>query len=213
MLVGEDHFEDDWLWEMNECQNDIAPVNEVSENRDWVNWIKNIQNPKASRFNCYYCSLLKPYNKLRDNEYSDMASAQGILYPTKADNAKAIKRHAASKGHARNMEVVKRFELGTVMDSLADLIAKKGTNPFNAPTNNVMITVNYEVSIHNSLRSHPHTMALLRRFGVDVGNPHCHSVTAAREFLEAMSETYHKKFIQELTEDIPMTLSMLITIT
>ena len=211
-LMGDNHFEDDLLWDMQQCQSDLVDINLVSENRNWINWIKDIQNPKKSRFNCFQCSLTRPWNNVRDNEFSDMASDQGILYSTKGENNRAIRRHAESKGHERVMEKMHKLELGTVMKSLADLIAKKGTNPWNAPTNNVMIAVNYAVSIHNSLRSHPHTMDMLKGFGVDVGNPHCHSRYAAAEFLEAMSDTYLRKFRQDLTEDIPMTLSKLFTI-
>ena len=198
---------------MQQCQRDLVDVNLVSENRDWISWIKDIQNPKKSRFKCYQCSLTKPFNKMRDNEYSEMANEEGILYDSYGENNKAIKRHAASKGHQRVKEDIRRFNIGTVLETLADLIAKKGTNHWNEHTNNVMIAVNYEITIHNSFNTHPHTMALLKGFGVKVGNPHCHSVAAAANFLEAQSVTYHRKFLRELTEDIPMTLSMLITTT
>ena len=196
---------------MSQCQGDVIPVEEVSNNRNWINWIKNLQDPRMSRLNCYPCSMTRQYNQMRDNEYSDMASEHGILYSSKHENAKAIRRHAASKGHERVQETIKKFQLGEVIGSLADLIAKKGTNPYNEATNNVMIAVNYEISVHNSLNSHPVTMDMLKGFGVDVGNPHCHSSRAARDFVIAQSETYHEKFIGDLTEDIPLTLSMLIT--
>lgn len=207
--MGDNHFDDDMLWDMQQCQSDLVDVNLVSENRNWINWIRNIQNPRESRFNCYQCSLTRPWNTVRDNEYTGMASDQGILYSSKTENNQAIRRHAESKGHGRVMEKISQLEIGTVKESLADLIAKKGTSHWNQATNNVMIAVNYAVSIHNSLSSHPQTMELLKGFGVNIGNPHCHSRKASAEFLEAMADTYLRKFRADLTEDIPMTLSML----
>ena len=198
---------------MNECQGDIVPVNEVSLNRDWIFWIKDLQYPKNSRLKCYLCSMTRKYNKLRYNQYAEMAKDEGILYPTKAENLKAIKNHAASRGHARVKEDFKKLDLGNVVESLADLIATKGTNPFYEATNNVMKSVFYEVGIHNSLNSHPQTMEFLQGFGINVGKPHCHTSDAARNFVVAMGETYHYNFIGSLTDDKPMTLSKIIIIT
>ena len=209
--MGADHFQDDSLWDIHQFQSDLVDVNLVSENRDWINWIKNLQDPRQSRFNCYPCSKTKPFNQMRDNEYSEMASRQGILYDSYGENNKAIKRHANSKGHERVVEEIHKHDVGKVLDSLADLIATKGTNHWTESTRNVMIAVNYEISIHNSLRSHPFTMEMLKGFKVNVGNPHCHTRQAAAKFVEAQSITLQRKFRRELIEDIPMTLSMLIT--
>lgn len=206
------------MWEIHEVQGDIVPVNAVSVNRDWIRWVRNNQQPRMSRLKCYPCAMMKPYNKLRSNEYSEMASEHGILYPTKGENLKAIKRHAASKGHERVREDIQKYNLGEVIGSLADLIAKKGTNPMNEATNNVVKSVFYEIGVHNSLNSHQQTMEFLQSFrkddgtpAINVGKSHCHSRAAARNFVVAMGERYHLNFLEGLNEDKPLTLSMLIT--
>ena len=194
-------FNDLALSKIQECQSKIVPLDLVRDNRHWIEWNENKENCAKSTIGCRICREAREFQTYSEKESSQLAKLGGVLRPTLSENYQLIYHHEQTSGHQRNVENLKRLDVDSLAEKLATL--KKGTSLVDElykvcfllysiihichmltktfefqSTKNGFETVLYGVKVHNSLNNYPMTVRHLQKFGIDMGESHCHGLVS-----------------------------------
>jgi len=202
------HFVDLWSQQIQKYQSRIVASSLLNtENKIWLRYIFNENNPKQSTFQCRFClSYVSKRPELKNVPF--LAQASGYIVSDYLRMWKQITSHTSSSVHQKAVLESKEEYLLSIKEcskNVKQKIALKISKE-HLPTLKMIRTVYAEIKINLPFAAHSTVVELQKLNGVELGNHHFDRNSATR-ISENISQKMHQILLQHFkTKHYPMSI-------
>lgn len=202
------HFHENWLELIKTNQDNLIPVKHVIKNKDWFEYLPNIENPAESHYRCRLCHTY--YDKFSlDKKYKNaLANEEGALYNTLDRNREIIIGHGSIKGHLSVIEILKSQKKKRMRMDFENIREREENEDERILeiTSKMLRTVYVLNKLTMPFSSHTGLVTLQELNRIDMGYHH-YDRSGCTRMTEFISETMHNTMIDTLlNKNVPISI-------
>ena len=203
----------DWL-NLESFQSDLWPINTMKEKYKWSQLVLNETDPAQSRIRCGMCNKFSKAARIRPQEMSDISKDEGILFPEKRYNLRALQRHAKGSQHNGIEQWLKNLAEQNIKEDDYPMAIMKNAEGYPndtvydeyTVTARMLRTVYLESKLNVPYTSHQDVVNLQKLNSINMGYHH-YTKTSAKQMLDLISGEMHKRLMAKIqNEDNPISI-------
>jgi len=159
-----------------------------TENKIWLEYLINTQNPEASTFRCRLCNSFLRHDNKQYKNLPLLSTNLGFFTPNYKTMYKRLSQHSESDLHKKSIWKLKEDYLDNLQQCQKSNLERKVVQlPDLVITSKMIRTVYAEIKMNIPFYSHNDLVTLQKLNGVDMGLHHT-------DFNAAMVEVYRKVY-------------------